>query len=258
MKAITPNTTTKSPMLAKNWDNTTRPDGWWMSEKLDGVRAIWDGENFRSRGGNIFHAPAWFKAGLPALPLDGELFVGRGKFNDAVSIVRSMTADWTPVRYLVFDLQAEGPTEDRQRMLLGLQLPAHVRIVEQVLCQSRDALHEFERDILNAKGEGVMLRAPRSPYEFKRSGHLRKLKRFIDDEATVIGHQDGEGKHEGRLGALVCQLRDGKTFRAGSGFTDEQRENPPAIGAIVTVRYFELTPDGVPRFPTFLAVRNYE
>ena len=90
MKANIPNITTKPPMLAKNWDKTMRPDGWWMSEKLDGVRAIWDGEHFRSRGGNIFHAPAWFKAGLPALPLDGELFVGRGKFNDAVSIVWSL------------------------------------------------------------------------------------------------------------------------------------------------------------------------
>ena len=124
MKATTPNTTTKPPMLAKNWDNTTRPDGWWMSEKLDGIRAIWDGENFRSRGGNIFHAPAWFKAGMPQLPLDGELFVGRGKFNDAVSIVRATSKDWTPIKYLVFDIQADGPTEDRQRMLLGLQLPA--------------------------------------------------------------------------------------------------------------------------------------
>ena len=155
MKAITQNTTTKPPMLAKNWDNATRPEGWWMSEKLDGVRAIWDGENFRSRGGNIFHAPAWFKAGLPALPLDGELFVGRGKFNEAVSIVRATSKDWTPIKYLVFDIQADGPTEDRQRMLLGLQLPGHVLIVEQVLCQSRDALLEFERAILNAKGEGV-------------------------------------------------------------------------------------------------------
>jgi DNA ligase-1 len=239
-------------MLAKNWDKTMRPEGWWMSEKLDGVRAIWDGEHFRSRGGNIFHAPEWFKAGLPALPLDGELFVGRGKFNDAVSIVRSMTADWSPIKYLVFDVQTDGPTEDRQRTLLALQLPGHVSIVEQVLCESENALLEFERSILSGKGEGVMLRSPRSPYEFKRSGHLRKLKRFIDDEATVVGHQ------EGRLGALVCQLRDGTTFRAGSGFTDAERENPPAIGSIVTVRYFELTPDGVPRFPTFIAIRNYE
>ena len=169
MKANTPELTTRPPMLAKNWDKTMRPDGWWMSEKLDGVRAIWDGEHFRSRGGNIFHAPAWFKAGLPALPLDGELFVGRGKFNDAVSIVRSMTADWSPVKYLVFDVQADGPTEDRQRTLLSLQLPGHVLIVEQVLCQSSNALLNFERSILNGKGEGVMLRAPRSPYEFKRS-----------------------------------------------------------------------------------------
>ena len=150
-------------MLAKNWDKTMRPDGWWMSEKLDGVRAIWDGEHFRSRGGNIFHAPAWFKAGLPALPLDGELFVGRGKFNDAVSIVRSMTADWSPVRYLVFDVQADGPTEDRQRTLLALQLPGHVSIVEQVLCQSGNALLDFERSILNGKARGRHAPRPWSP-----------------------------------------------------------------------------------------------
>ena len=245
-------------MLAKNWTPGTRPDGWWMSEKLDGVRAIWDGEHFRSRGGNIFHAPAWFKAGLPALPLDGELFVGRGKFNQTVSIVRSATADWSNVRFLVFDLQCDGPFEDRCRTLMALGLPAHVQIVEQVLCRSQAALDEFERDILHLGGEGVMLRAPRSPYDGKRSGHLRKLKRFIDDEATVIDHQDGEGKHENRLGALVCQLADGTRFRVGSGFTDDQREAPPTIGKMITFRYFELTPDGVPRFPTFLSVRDYE
>jgi DNA ligase-1 len=245
-------------MLAKVWTPGTRPDGWWMSEKLDGVRAIWDGENFRSRGGNLFHAPAWFKAGLPALPLDGELFVARGKFNDAVSQVRSHTGNWSGITYLVFDLQTDGPFEDRCRTLTALDLPAHVRIVEQVLCRSQAALDEFERGILHLGGEGVMLRAPRSPYDAKRSSHLRKLKRFIDDEATVIGHQDGEGKHEHRLGALVCQLADGTRFRVGSGFTDDQREAPPAIGAKITFRYFELTPDGVPRFPTFLAVRDYE
>ena len=248
----------KPPMLAMNWDDTTRPDGWWMSEKLDGVRAVWDGEHFRSRSGNVFHAPEWFKKGLPALPLDGELFVGRRKFNEAVSIVRSHTADWTPVKFLIFDIQTGDAFEDRLTQLHSLTLPGHARIVQQVKCTAAEDLRDFERNILTVGGEGVMLRAPRSPYVFKRSGHLRKLKRFTDDEATVIGHAPGEGKHEGRLGALICRLADGTTFNAGSGFTDEQRETPPPIGATVTVRYFELTPAGVPRFPTFIAIRNYE
>lgn len=251
-------TGSRPPMLAKNWEPSANPTGWWMSEKLDGVRAIWDGSNFLTRSGKVLHAPDWFKQGMPALPLDGELFTGRGRFNETVSIVRSMTANWTPVKFLVFDVQIEGPFEHRYKVLTDTQLPMHVRIVQQVCCSNPAHLESFERYVISQAGEGVMLRAAGSSYQSRRSPDLRKLKRFHDCEATVTGHEPGVGKHEGRLGALVCRLADGTEFRCGTGFTDRQRETPPAVGSVVTVRYFELTPAGVPRFPAFLTVRDYE
>ncbi len=63
-------------LLAESWDFVTDPAGWWLSEKLDGVRAYWDGQQFWSRLGNLYHAPGWFVAGLPNVPLDGELWLG--------------------------------------------------------------------------------------------------------------------------------------------------------------------------------------
>jgi len=75
-------------LLAEKWDNVQDLTGWWMSEKLDGVRAYWDGKNFISRLGNLYHAPDWFVAKLPPVPLDGELWAGRKLFQRTVSIVR--------------------------------------------------------------------------------------------------------------------------------------------------------------------------
>ena len=75
-------------LLAQSWDNFVDPTGWLLSEKLDGVRAFFDGRQFLSRQGNLFHAPDWFRTGLPDVPLNGELWLGRKKFQRTVSIVR--------------------------------------------------------------------------------------------------------------------------------------------------------------------------
>ena len=91
-----------------------------MSEKLDGVRAYWDGRQFLSRLGNRYHAPDWFTAGLPDVPLDGELWIGRKKFQRTVSIVRRQdrSEHWKEVRFLVFDAPASGgPFEERLAFL---------------------------------------------------------------------------------------------------------------------------------------------
>src|SRR5262249_25467900 len=87
-------------LLAEAWDNSQNPEGWWMSEKLDGVRAYWDGEQFLSRQGHLYHAPDWFTAGLPKLPLDGELWLDRKAFQRAVSIVRRQDKgeQWRTIR----------------------------------------------------------------------------------------------------------------------------------------------------------------
>ncbi|AKU93349.1 DNA ligase (ATP) [Labilithrix luteola] len=257
-------------LLAKPWTDKVDPTGWWMSEKLDGVRAIWKDGEFWSRNGKPFYAPDWFKAQMPSTQLDGELFIGRKQFDATVSAVRSSSGDWSKVKYHVFDLYPEGESwsssfEERQELLARiLRERPYIEHVPQVRCTGIKHLTETTDVIINElHGEGIMLREPHSLYEQKRSSTLLKVKRFFDIEATVLGHVPGKGKHEGRLGALDCVTDHGGSdrvvkFQVGTGFTDAERENPPVHGSIITVRYQELTKDSIPRFPVFVAVRDYE
>jgi DNA ligase-1 len=237
-----------------------------MSEKLDGVRALWNGREFVSRLGNTFAAPAFFTARLPDVPLDGELWMGRGEFQRTISVVKSHAdKGWVGVRYRVFDAPtSEGVFEGRQQELerllgAGTNLKAdYAEPVVQVRCTDYAHLMASLKVVLEARGEGIMLRKPGSAYEHRRSSTLLKVKVMHDLEATVLGHEPGKGRHVGRLGAVRCLLPSGVEFACGSGFSDAQREVPPPIGALVTVRYQELTRDGVPRFPVFVCVRDYE
>lgn len=101
-----------------------------------------------------------------------------------------------------------------------------------------------------------MARKPKSRYEAGRSNTLLKVKTFHDAEARVLGHVAGMGRHKGRLGALLVELADGTKFNVGTGFSDREREAPPAIGSLITFRYQELSDGGVPRFPTYVAIRD--
>ena len=248
-------------LLAHKWETDHDPTGWWMSEKLDGIRAYWDGEGFISRLGNKFYAPDWFIADLPADTLDGELWVGRKQFQRTTSIVRSgaQSDEWKQVTYVVFDApEAKGGFEDRIahiEKVMKRAAPPHARALEHVVCRGMDHLREELVRVETLGGEGLMLRQPKSLYAVGRSNTLLKVKTFHDAEATVIGHAPGTGKHKGRLGALVAQLPDGTTFNVGTGFSDAEREAPPAIGAIITFRYQELSNDGVPRFPSYVGER---
>lgn len=248
-------------LLAHPWDHLTDLAGWWMSEKLDGVRAYWDGNRFISRLGNEYRAPEWFVEGLPSEPLDGELWLDRQMFQRTVSIVRRHDASdhWKEITYVVFDAPAlASPFEHRQLQLrswLGNGLP-HARVLDQHVCQGVDHLQRELDRVIGLGGEGLMLRQPQSLYEVGRSTTLYKVKTFLDAEARVVEHLPGEGKHVGRLGALVVEMPDGTRFSVGTGFTDAERRSPPPIGALITYRYQELTDRGVPRFPTFVRVRS--
>lgn len=250
-------------LLAKPWTPDIDPTGWWMSEKLDGVRALWDGTKFVSRLGNAFAAPSWYTKLMPKVVLDGELWCGRGAFQDTVSIVRSSTdKGWNRVLYRIFDApDAPGGFEDRlgvARREYAKHGCPNVSLLEQTCCKGRDHLAEVMTYIVLHKGEGVMLRRAGSLYERKRASSLLKVKLFHDAEARVTGYQPGEGKHRGRLGALELVSPEGVRFKVGTGFSDAEREDPPAVGSVVTYSYQELTRDGVPRFPAFVAVRDYE
>jgi DNA ligase-1 len=249
-------------LLAESWDNAADLSGWWMSEKLDGVRAYWDGKQFLSRQGNIYYAPDWFIEGLPAVPLDGELWIDRKKFQRTVSIVRRQDKNdlWKEVRFLIFDApSANGGFEERLAFLknaLAGGASKYAREHAHERCKSLDALRAELKRIEALGGEGLMLRQPGSKYVAGRSSTLLKVKTFHDAEAIIVGHQAGAGRHKGRMGALLVRLPDGADFAIGTGFSDKERENPPAIGATVTFRYQELSDGGVPRFPSWVGVRH--
>ena len=264
LAAASPATEKQAPplLLANVWIPTIDPTGWWMSEKYDGLRAYWDGQTLWSRNGNRIHAPDYFLAEFPRhIVLDGELWIGHGKFEETISIVRSETPDdrWKRVRYMVFDApQAKGTFEQRMRFL-RVTIPegnGFVRVVAQERCQGAAHLLAARDRVVQQGGEGLMLRQPGSAYESGRSPTLLKVKPYDDAEATIIAHEPGRGKFAGKLGALRVRSDDGREFSIGSGLTDVERESPPPVGTVITYRFRGLTAKGLPRFPSYLRVRR--
>jgi len=246
-------------LLAETWDGRLDPTGWWISEKLDGVRAYWDGSRLLSRLGNPFHPPEWFIANLPNHPLDGELFLARKSFQKTVAIVRRQDKSdhWKRIKFLLFDVPNHaGPFEERLELIQGITGHGYASAHPHALCKGAEHLQEELARIESLGGEGIMLRQPKSLYAAGRSSTLLKVKSFRDDEAIVVGHQAGAGRHKGRLGALLVRLANGKEFSIGTGFSDKQRESPPPIGATVIFRYQELSDGGIPRFPSFQSIRE--
>lgn len=240
------------------------PLGWLVSEKLDGARAWWDGNRLRFRSGLSIAAPAWFTAALPNLALDGELWAGRGTFETLSGIVRRsqpVDADWRRVRFMVFELPGAGGTfADRVARIerLARQQPAGSvwQAVEHTEVAGRAALQARLDAVVQAGGEGLMLRRTDASVEIGRSGSLLKLKPLQDAEAVVIGYLGGQGRHAGRLGALKVRMSDGREFLLGTGLRDEYRDRPPPIGTVVTFTYQGTTAQGIPRFASFLRVRT--
>jgi len=259
-----PKLETRAPtlLLANVWNPSIDPTGWWMSEKYDGVRGYWDGRKLWSRKGIAIQAPEYFVAELPRdVPLDGELWIGRGKFEETISTVLSQTPDerWKGVRFMAFDApQAKGTFEQRLQFLRETLSAGNtfVRPVPQERCQGAAHLLAERDRVVAAGGEGLMLRQPESAYDPGRSPTLLKVKPYDDAEATVIGHLPGKGKFAGKLGSLRVRTADGREFSVGTGFTDAQRESPPPVGTVITYRFRGVTGKGLPRFPSFLRVRK--
>ncbi len=250
-------------LLANVLDASVDPALYLVSEKFDGVRAMWDGKELRFRSGRTVAAPAWFIAKLPAEKLDGELWLARGKFDELSGIVRKtepVDDEWRRIAYLIFELpDAAGTFEQRAADIQSIVRQANwpqLRAVEQYRVADRKELQRKLDAVVKARGEGLMLHLASAPYVTGRSDVLLKLKRLRDTEAVVTGHIPGKGKYAGMLGALEVKAPDGQVFRLGTGFSDAQRQNPPAIGSTVTYTYRDLTKTGLPRFASFLRVRN--
>ncbi len=246
-------------ILANTYQAGVDLSRYWVSEKLDGVRAYWDGESLTSRGGRPILPPAWFTARFPRQPLDGELWMGRGTFDRMSAAARQEVPDpdvWRQVRFMVFDLPASpAPFGQRLSELRALLLPPpspYLALIDQFRVIDHDALMEHLAAIVSEGGEGLMLHREDSLYRAGRSDDLLKVKPYLDAEARVIAHLPGKGRLQGMLGALLVEEGNGLRFRLGTGFTDAQRRSPPPIGSLVTFKYHGRTARGLPRFPTFL------
>ena len=250
-------------MLAEVYRPGMPLDGYWVSEKYDGVRGYWDGRKLWTRGGTRVAAPTWFTAPLPAVPLDGELWAGRERFELATSTVRSQVpneAAWREIRFMVFDLPAQPGDFDARLAALRRLLPITAAPWVVPVAQQRATTHEALQALLNKTvklgGEGLMLHRGSAPYRGERNADLLKFKPYDDAEARVVGHTAGQGRHAGRLGALVVETPEGRRFKLGGGFTDAQRRDPPPLGSWVTYRYNGTNPSGLPRFARFMRVRS--
>ena len=240
-------------------------EDYWVSEKLDGVRAYWDGEKLWSRGGHVYAAPDWFTAQFPSHPLDGELWNGRGRFAELSGVVRKgqpVDEEWRQVRFHVFDLPVpEKVFEQRYRQLKQLVeasgSPYLALVVQRPVASHPELVAELEQ-VVAAGAEGLMLKRRNSRYQAGRSDDLLKVKTHDDAEATVVGHLQGKGKYKGLMGSLEVELANGRRFRIGTGFSDVERHNPPTVGTVITFRYRGFTATGLPRFASFLRVRNDE
>ncbi|HTD89735.1 MAG TPA: DNA ligase [Burkholderiales bacterium] len=239
------------------------PNPYFISEKYDGVRGLWDGQTLRSRAGNVIAAPAWFISRLPKQALDGELWIARGQFEKLSGAVRKTTPrdeEWRQIKYMVFELpSAPGTFAERYQQIKRITAQtafAQLVAVEQFHLADNAALKHKLAEIVGAGGEGLMLHRADALYVTGRNDALLKLKPLDDAEATVIGYVAGKGKYEGRMGALQVETADGKRFQLGTGFTDAVRTIPPAIGTLVTYTYRGLTNNGLPRFASYLRVRD--
>ena len=250
-------------LLAKPYTDDIDVRDYWVSEKLDGVRAYWDGRRLLSRRGNVFQAPAWFTEGFPPHPLDGELWLGRGAFEATLSAVRKqrpVAAEWRQLSYQVFELPgAAGDFTRRlerlERIVAAVNSP-YLKLIPHQRLKDQTALQRKLDEVVASGGEGLMLHRADSLYQTGRGNALLKLKTYEDAEAVVIAHLPGKGRNLGRLGALLVEMPDGKQFKIGSGFSDQERENPPPIGALVTYKYYGLSRRGIPRFASFLRIRQ--
>lgn len=273
---LSPTETEKTPhpqQLARVYqddqDNIVIKD-YWISEKLDGIRARWNGSKLITRNGHVIHAPAWFVKDFPLQTLDGELWLRRNSFEKTASIVMrdKPSADWKNIKFMLFDLpEHKGKFTQRLTELYYLAdtiASPNVQVIPQFKQADQNQLM-LTLDKLVAQGaEGLMLNHQDAYYHNGRSENLLKLKKYQDAEATVMMHIPGKGKYKGMMGSLLVEIGEmselGKLekslqFKIGSGFSNLQRHTPPAIGTVITFKYYGLTARGIPRFASFLRIK---
>lgn len=249
-------------MLPQVYEENIIVSGWLVSEKLDGVRGYWDGRTLMSKNGMPFHPPAAFTRNFPDFALEGEIWGGRGTFEQTIGIVKKQKAHsgWLDLKFAIFDVPtAAGGFVQRLEKAKEWFLENHsdyAFVISQKSVKSKEELEEELLRVESLGGEGLIVRRPDALYSMGRSRDILKVKSYLDMEAVVTGHVPGKGKNRGKLGSLLVELPDGIRCKIGTGYSDEERENPPPVGATITFKYYGLYQSGIPKFPSFLRIKQ--
>ena len=249
-------------MLPQTYSDQDDVSGWLMSEKLDGIRGYWDGKQMLSKNGNIFYPPEEFISNLPPFPLEGELWGGRGSFEQTVGIVKKQQphAGWLQIKFAIFDVpQAQGRFTERMTQAdnwFAAHPSAYAFIIPQTSVRDQEHMQQELQRIEELGGEGLIVRKPDALYAAGRSAEILKVKNYSDAEATVVAHLPGKGRNGGRLGSLLVKLKDGTQFKIGGGFSDAERESPPPVNTVITFKYYGTYQSGIPKFPSFMRTRQ--
>lgn len=250
------------PMLPRVYSSQIDVTDWLMSEKLDGVRGYWDGRQLYSKNGNLFHPPAYFTRNFPDFPLEGELWGGHNTFEQTVSTVqrKKNNTGWRKLKFAIFDAPAEMGGFTQRIIKAQSWFIAHPSdyafIIKQTIVHNTKQLQQQLTTVERSGGEGLIVRKADAPYVSGRSRSILKVKSCQDAEATVVAHLAGNGRNSNRMGSLLVELESGIRFRLGSGFSDDDREHPPSIGEMVTFKYYGTYQSGIPKFPSFIRVRE--
>ena len=265
-------------LLAKTYElkDAKRCEGWLCFLKLDGIRGCWDPttKTMCSRLGNVWSLPKYFTEDFPDVALDGELFCGLDNFKKCSIVKRKVPNDkeWinSGIKYHVFDAPyLKGTLVERLSQLKELcKNSKNIQVVDYWISNNQKQVYEDLDRYERLGHEGLMLRNPSSIYERKRSSNLLKVKSSYSCEAEITGYENGTGKYTDLLGSYSLKAVKsggiegkevpvvGTVFSAGSGLTDEDRNNPLPIGSIITVKYAEIdNKSGVPRFPIYVGPR---
>ena len=246
--------------LLKTYDNSQNVVGWVMSEKFDGIRGFWDGQQLLTRGGKALNPPAWFVADYPPFAIDGELWTKRGDFEHLVSIVRTKKPDerWRHVTHQIFEAPDQQGGLLNRLSILADYLTKHrntsIRIINQIPITKQTQVNNFLREIVAKGGEGIVLRNPNTPYQTGRLSSALKVKQHSDTECIVQEILAGKGKYKNKMGAVLCQMNNGQQIKIGTGFSDKERENPPGIGSEITFKYYGLSKKSKPKYPVYLRI----